>query len=119
MKSKRKQQNSKTKKLMELIMSEEVDREGIEDLLRNVDRPDDAAKLIRRIERITKSKKNNILILAYHQELIFKKFKENSRFTGAVNTLKIGKATINFKIGIINFTDDYPKVRKSSVSLHF
>ena len=63
-----------------------------------------------------KSKKNNILILAYHQGLIFKKFKENSKFMGAV---KIGKATINFKVGIIKIIDDYPKMRKSSVSLHF
>ena len=67
-------QNNKTailEKLMESIMSEEVDSEGIEDLSRNVDSPDDAAKLVGRIERIMKSKKNNILILAYHQGLIF------------------------------------------------
>ena len=104
---------------MESIMSEEVDREGIEYLSRNVYSPDYAAKLVRRIERIMKSKKNNILILAYYQGLIFKKFKENSKFTGAVTNLKIGKATINFKIGIIKFIEDYPKMRKSSVSLHF
>ena len=76
-------------------------------------------QLVGRIERILKSKKNNILILAYHQGLIFKKFKENSRFTGAVTNLKIRKATSNFKIGIIKFIKDYPNVRKSSISLHF
>ena len=37
---------------------------------------------------------------------------------GAVANLKIGKATINFKIGIIKFVDSYLKMRKSSVSLH-
>ena len=71
---KREKQNNKTtilEKLMESIMSEEVDSEGIEDLSRNVDSPDDAATLVGRIERIMKSKKNNILILAYHQGLIF------------------------------------------------
>ena len=57
-------------KLMESIMSEEVDSEVIEDLSRNVDSPDDAAKLVGRIERIIKTKKN-IFILAYHQRLIF------------------------------------------------
>ena len=60
-------------KLMESIMSEEVDSEDIEDLSRNVDSPDDADRLVGRIERIMKSKKNNILILAYYQGLIFKK----------------------------------------------
>ena len=119
---KQEKQNSKTailEKLMESIMSKEVESEAIEDLSRNVDSPDDAAKLVGRIKCITKSKKNNILILAYHQGLIFERSKENSKFTGAVTNLKIGKATINFKIRIIKFIDDYPKMRKSSVSLHF
>ena len=52
---------------MESIMIEEVDTEGIEDLSRNVESPDDAAELISKIERVMKSKKNNILVLAYHQ----------------------------------------------------
>ena len=119
---KTKQNNNKTTilgKLIESIMSKEVDSEGIEDLSRNMDSTDDAVKLVGRIERIMKSKKNNILILTYHQGLIFKKFKENDKLTGAVTNLKIGKATINFKIGIIKFLDEYPKMRKSSGSLHF
>ena len=115
-------ENSKTaifEKLMESIMSEEVESEGIEDLSKNVNSFDDVVKLVDRIEHIIRSKKNNILILPYHQGLIFKKFKENIKFTGAVSNLKIGKVTINLKIGIIKFLDDYPKMRKSSVSLHF
>ena len=111
----REKQNNKRailEKLMESITSEEVDSKGIEDLSRNVDSPDDAVKLVGRIEQLMKSKKNNILILAYRQGLIFEKYKENSKFTGAVTKLKIGKATIKF-------IDDYPKIRKSSVSLHF
>ena len=97
---KTKQNNNKTtilEKLMESIISEEVDSEGIEDLSRNVDSPDDAVKLVGRIERIMKSTKNNILILSHHQGLIFKIFKENDKFKGAFTNLKIGKATINFK----------------------
>ena len=89
-------QNNKTailEKLMESIMSEVVDSESIEDFSRNVDSPDDGARLVERIELVMRSKKNNILILAYHKGLIFKKFKENIRFTGAVTNLKIGKAT--------------------------
>ena len=40
-------------------MSEEVHSEGIKDLSRNVENPDDAAELIGRIERIMKSKKKH------------------------------------------------------------
>ena len=101
------------------MSEEEIDSKGVEDLSKRVDNPDDAAELIERIERIMKSKKNNILILAYYQSIIFKKYKENSRFTSAVAKFKISKATINFKIGIIKFIEDYPKMRKSSISLHY
>ena len=58
-----------------------------------------------------KSKKNNTVILAYHEELVFKKFKENIKFTGAVSNLKIEKATINFEMDVIKFLDDYPKMQ--------
>ena len=115
-------QNNKTailEKLMESVMNNEVDSEGIEHLSRNVDSLDDANGLFGRIEHIMKSKKNNMLILAYHQGVIFKKFKENSKFMCATANLKIGKETINSKIFIIKFLDDYLKMRKSSVSLHF
>ena len=68
-------QNSKTAifdKLRDSIVSEEEDSMGVEDLSRNVDSPDDAAELIKRMERIMKSKKNSILVLTYHQGIIFK-----------------------------------------------
>ena len=71
-----KQNNKRTmfKKLRDSIVSEEVDSMGAEDLSRNVDSRDDAAELIERMERIMKSKKNNILVLTYHQGIIFKRF---------------------------------------------
>ena len=61
-------------KLRDSIVSKEVDSMGAEDLSRNVDSRDDAAELIERMERIMKSKKNNILVLTYHQGIIFKRF---------------------------------------------
>ena len=56
-------QNNKTtilKKLKRSIMIEEVNSKGVEDLIKNVDNPDDAAELIERVEHIMKSKKNLI-----------------------------------------------------------
>ena len=106
-------------KLMKSIVSDKVDNEEMEDLSRNEDSADDAVKLVGRIERIIKSKKSKIFILAYHQGLAFKKFKENINSTSPISNLKISKATINFKIGIIQFLHDYPKMRKSSISLPF
>ena len=115
-----KKQQSKTtilEKLMDSIMIGEVDCKDIENLSSSVKSPNDAAELISKIESVTKSRKNSILILAYHQGVIFKRFKENSMFTSAVTSLKISKSTINFKIGIVQFIHDYPKMKNSSISL--
>ena len=106
---------------MESIMIGEVDCKEIENLSSSLKSPNDATELISKIERVIKSRKNSILILAYHQGVIFKRFKENSMFTSAVRVyLRISsKSTINFKIGIVQFIHDYPKMKKSSISLHF
>ena len=93
-------QNNKTailEKLKESIMSKEVDSKSVEDLSKNVDKPDDAAELIERIGRIMKSKKNNILILAYHQGISFKKYKENYNFMSPVLNLKYIKPLLILK----------------------
>ena len=58
-------------------------------------------------------------MLAYHQGIIFKKYKENNKFMSVVTEFKISKTTISFKKGIIKFIDDCPKMRKSCISLHY
>ena len=97
----------------------EVDCKDIENLSSSVKSPNDAAELISKINRVIESRKNNILVLAYHQGAIFKRFKENTMFTSAVTNLKISKSIINFKIEIVQFIHDYPRMKKSSISLHF
>ena len=100
-------------------MSEEIDNRGVDDLSKKVDNPDDAVELIKKIEKIMKSKKNNIPMLAYHQGIIFRKFKENNKFVSAITEFKISKTTINFKTDIVDFIDKYPKMRTSCISLHY
>ena len=117
-----KKQQSKTailEKFMKSIIIREVDCKDVENLSGSVKSPNDAAELISKINRVIKNRKNSVLVLAYHQGVIFKRFKENSMFTSAVTNLKITKSTINFKIGIVQFIPDYPKMKKSSISLHF
>ena len=97
---------------MESIMIGEVVWKDIENLLSSAKSPNDAAELISKIERVVKSRKNSILVLVYHQGVIFKRFKENSMFTSAVTNLKISKSTINFEIGTVQFIHDYPKMKK-------
>ena len=92
---------------------------GVEDQSKKVDKPDDAAEIIKKIDEIMKTKTNSILMLAYYQGIVLDKFRENNKFMSAVTAFNISKATVNFKIGIIKFIDDYPKMRKSNISLHY
>ena len=76
-------------------------------------------KAAKKMDKMTKTTKNNILMIAYQQGKIFKKFKANNKFTSAVTAFKISKTTINFKIGIVKFIDMYPKMRTSCISLYY
>ena len=68
------------------------------------------------MDKPIKGSKNNILTLAYLQRLVFQKFKKNNKFVNALREFEISKATMNFKIDIVNFIDMYPKMRKSCIS---
>ena len=57
--------------------------------------------------------------MAYKQGKIFRKFKTDNKFISAVSTFKIRKVTINFKIGIVEFIDKYPKMQKPCISLYY
>ena len=78
-------------------MSEQIESKGVANLPKKVDNPDDAAELVKKIGKMIKCKKNNILTLAYQQGIIFRKSKENNRFANAVSEFKVSKTTINFK----------------------
>ena len=99
-------------------MSEKIESKGIEELSKNVNKPDEAIELIKKIEKATKKRNNNILMLAYHQGKIFRRFKED-KFRNAVSKFNIRKTTINFKIGIVKFVDCIPKMRTSCLSLFY
>ena len=106
-------------KLSESIMSKQIESKGIEELAENVDNPDDAAALIMKMDNMIKSKKNNILMIDYQQDEIFRRFKTNSKLISTVSAFKISKITINFKIDIVEFIDMYPKMQASCISLYY
>ena len=85
-------------KLSESIISEQIEIKGIEELARNVENPDETAKLIKDMDNMIKIKKNNILMIAYQQGKFFRRFKTDNKFISAVSAFEINKTTINFKI---------------------
>ena len=75
---------------------------------------EDALKVIQELEQIIKNKKSDIVWLAYYQGQIFQKFKEKESFVSMFL-----KLTIIFKSAFKNVIDDYPKIKDSSLPLHY
>ena len=59
-------------------------------------------------------------MLAYYKAKIFQKFRSKERFVNDVVTkFKVSKSTIVFKIALCKLIDKYPKIKNSSLSLHY
>ena len=81
---------------------------------------EDAVKAVQEFEQIIQNKKSNIVWLAYYQGQIFQKFREKERFVSdMVLKFHVSKSTIVFKIALKELIDDFPKIKDSSLSLHF
>ena len=81
--------------------------------------PNDGATLIHRMDKMIIITKNKTLTMARKQGEIFKKFKTDNKFMSTVKKFNISKATINFKIGIVEFINMYCKMEKSDISLYY
>ena len=79
---------------------------------------ENTVKVTQEFEEIIKSKKIDITWLAYYQDQIFQKFKEKGRFVSMVLKFNVSKSTM-FKIALSKLIDSYPKIKNSSLSLHY
>ena len=84
-----------------------------------VQKPKDAAYLIKQYEDIIRTKKKGIINIAFHQGKVFKKFKDKEKFITLVSQLSIHKTTIIFKTDIFKLCEKYPKLFKSSIGFGF
>ena len=57
--------------------------------------------------------------MTHHQGQIFQKFKEKERFVSMVSKFGVNNSTILFKIALVKLINNYPKIKNSSLSLHF
>ena len=75
-KAKRLSKEEIEKKLLEsVIIDEVVEFEDLNKEAEEIQDPEKAAEIIKRYEDIIKTKKKGIINVAYHQEQVFKKFK--------------------------------------------
>ena len=113
-------------KLRKSITSKQTENEksamnaAVEKMLKDdVEDSDEAAELINKMDNMIKINKKNILTIAYKQGDIFRNLKTSNEFISPVSAFKINKATINFRIGIVDFIDKYPRMEKSCISLYY
>ena len=77
-------------------------------------------KLFTNLKKLLRTKKSDIVWLAYCQGKIFQKFRSKERFVNdAVKKFKVSKSTIVFKIVLSKLIDKYPKIKNSSLTLHY
>ena len=77
-------------------------------------------KLFTNFLEVIKNKKSDIVWLAYHQGKIFQKFILQEQFVNdMVSKFKVRKSIIVFKIALTRLIDKYPKIKDSSLSLHY
>ena len=102
-----------------MIIDEVAEFENLNKEAEEVQDPEEAAEIIKRYEDVIKTKKKEIINVAYHQGQVFKRFKEKEKFAKLVSELGIHKTTIIFKINIFKLCEKYRKLLKSSIGLGF
>ena len=88
-------------------------------LAEKVEKPEEAADIIKQYEEILRTKRKGVASVAYYQGMLFKRFKEKEKFAQMVSQLKIHKNTIIFKISIFKLIEKNPNLMKSSAALGF
>ena len=105
-KTKRLSKEEIKKQLLEsMIIIEVAEFEDLNKEAKEIQDPEKAAEIIKWYEGIIKTKKKGIISIAYHQEQVFKRFKEKEKFAKLVSELVIHKTTIIFKINIFKLCE--------------
>ena len=85
-KTKRLSKEEIKKQLLEsMIIIEVAEFEDLNKEAKEIQDPEKAAEIIKRYEGIVKTKKKGIISIAYHQEQVFKRFKEKEKFAKLVS----------------------------------
>ena len=102
-----------------IISKEKIEAKGLKQTVKNTSDTSDAIELVKKIDKMIKCSKNNILMFTYQRGTAFQKFKRDKEFSYTVIEFGISKTTINFKMDIVKFINQHPGMRKSSISLFY
>ena len=102
-----------------IVNNDIIETQELNEKADKVEKPEDTATVIKQYEAIIRTKKKNIISIAYHQGKVFKRFKDKEKFIRLVNEFKVHKSTIIFKINTFELIGKYPNLMKSSIGLGF
>ena len=111
--------NSETSKKTKRLDKDEIKKQLLESITINnaieideinkradkVEKPEDAADIIKEYEEILHAKRKGIIVVAFYQGKNFKPFKEREKFQQMAKELKIHKSTIIFKINVLQLIE--------------
>ena len=96
-----------------IVNNDIIGKRELNETADKVEKPEDAAAVIKQYEDIIRPKNKIIISIAYHQGIVFKRFKDKEKFVKLVNEFKVHKSTIIFKINIFRLIDKHRKLVKS------
>ena len=80
--------------------NETIETEELNERAEKVDKPEDAANIIKECEEILRTKRKDIITIVYHQRNVFSRFRGKEKFMTLMSKFKIHKNTIVFKINV-------------------
>ena len=101
-----------------LINNDTIETEELNKRARKVDKPQDAANIIKEYEETRRMKRKGIISVPYHQGKVFSRFREK-KFMKLVNRFKIRINAIVFQINVFKLINKHSRLMKSSVNFSF
>ena len=119
-KTKRLNKDKIKKQLIEsTFINNAIQIDNLNELAEKVEKPEDAATIIKQYNEILSTKRQDIISVTYYQGKFFKRFKQKGRFIEMVSTWKIHISTIIFRINIFKLIQKHPKLMKPSATRIF
>ena len=77
-----------------MVNNDIIETEELNKMAEEVEKPEDAAAVIKQYEDIIRMKKKNLISITYHQGKVFKRIKDKEKFIRLINEFKVHKSTI-------------------------
>ena len=80
-----------------ITISNTVERKELNELAAKVQKPEEAADIIKQYEEVLRTERKGMVSVAYYQDKIFKRLTEKEKFIKMVSKLKIHKTLLFLK----------------------